>query len=364
MRAQRSGFDEFALIIIAAMIFIGMLAIYWGSSGETTPKIFPREISINLQPSEKVSLSIKVQGNSANASVYAEGPIANFVRFSENNFEVYGEKEIKITITAPMTEGKYFGYIVAKTKEGEDRIEVRLTVSSKVMLKYRTLTIPDFSISNYGREKIFDSRENDFVERSVLKNKNIRLMLQLNESEVEEAYISIVVSDSKGPGDLFVYQNEELLFSRKIKIGELRVPLNLSSLRSINFITIEVSNPLWNIFGSTRYEIYQAKLVVKLKGTSYSFDLELDKDEIERFHSLEFSSVIQTSSPNLSFEIRINDQIAYRGKINVGVLRINMTRDILGEKFVLREKNMIKFSLVDEGYMNFNNNILKIYSRQ
>ncbi|MCS7093761.1 MAG: hypothetical protein RMJ18_01075 [Candidatus Aenigmarchaeota archaeon] len=364
MKAQRVGFDEFALILVAVMIFIGMLAIYWSSTAETKPYILPREISLSLVPNETVKITIKVLANASSVTLESEGPISNFITFSENNFPVFGEKEVRININAPKSTGTFVGSIKAKSSAGEDKVSFKLVVSKAYALKYRAVTIQDFSVSNYGKEKVVDQKERDFVEKSVFSDKKIRLVLQLNESEIEDAYVSVVVSESTGPGELVVMQNSEILQSKKVEVGELKIPLNLTQLQSINFITIQANNPGWNIFGKTRYDIYSAKVVVKFKGYSQTFDLDLSRDEIDKFYSIEFSSLIQTSYPVPTLEIRINDQIAYKNVVPLTGLRLNMTKDILGESFVLKEKNKIKFSLATEGYIDFKNNIIKIYSRQ
>lgn len=364
MKLQQKGFDEFALIIIAAVIFIGIFAMYLASSIETAPSIQPRELSLTLLPNERIITTIKIFGNATNVSLHVDGPISRILSFSESNFALYGEKEIKVKVNAPSSIGTYFGYIVAKSSSGEDKIPVKITVSNQYQLAYRTLTYPDFTISNYGKEKVVDIKENDFVEKSLFSDKKLRLVLQLLEGEVEEAYAIVIISNSEGPGELIVRQNEQVLFNKKVEIGEIRVPLNTTKMGTINFITIEANNPNWNIFSKTRYEIYQAKILVRYRGYSQIFDLNLEKSEIDRFHSIEISSLIQTSYPIPTLEIKINNQIVYRNKIPLTALRLNITRDILGEKLVLSENNSIKFSLVDEGYVSFSNNIFKVYYRQ
>lgn len=364
MKLQQRGFDEFALIIIAVVIFIGIFALSLTSSMDTKPSIYPREISLSLLPNERTTVTIKVTGNSSNTTLEAEGLITNLISFSESSFVLHGEKEIKVRINAPLSSGSFFGYIVAKTSAGEDKIPVRLFVSNQYQLTYRSISYPDFTISNYGREKVVDLKENDYVEKSIFSDKKLRLVFQLAETEVEEAYVSVIVSEYSGQGELIVRQNDEVLFKKKVEIGEVKVPLNISKLTTISFITIEASNPSWNIFGKTRYEIYQAKIVVRYKGYSQEFDLNLERGEIDRFHSIEITSLLQTSYPIPGLEIRINDQIVYRGKIPLTAFRINITKDVLGEKLILKENNKIKFYLVEEGYVTFSNNIFKIYYRQ
>ncbi|MEM0333581.1 MAG: hypothetical protein QXX30_03955 [Candidatus Aenigmatarchaeota archaeon] len=364
MKLQQKGFDEFALIIIAAVIFIGIFALYVSSSFDTEPRIQPREISLFLLPNEKASLTVKIMGNSSNASLDVEGAVSNFVSLSEKNFQIFGEKEVKVNVKAPSYLGTFSGYLRAKTNGGEDKIPIKLVVSNSYNLAYRSITYPPFRISNYGKGTVVDSRENDFVEKSIFKDKKIKLVLQLNETEIEEAYVVVLISDVQGPGEFLIKQNGELLLVKKVDIGEIKVKLNTSKLGSINFISLEASNPPWNIFGATRYEIYSAKIIVRYKGAFQIFDLNLNRNEIERFHSIEFSSLVQSSYPIPTLEIRVNDQIVYMQKLPMTGLRINITKDILGERLILSENNKISFYLVDEGYINFDNNIIKIYYRE
>ncbi|MEM5815006.1 MAG: hypothetical protein QXD89_00770 [Candidatus Aenigmatarchaeota archaeon] len=363
MKLQQRGFDEFALVLVAALIFIGILAIYWSSTEETPPYILPREVMVYLLPNEKTSLTLKILANASN--VYLECPeMLNFVTFSENNFPVDIEKEIKINIIAPSQYNKYSGYIVARTSGGEDRIKLTIFVVPTYQLKYRAVTLPDFDITYYGEEKILTQRDNEFVEKSLFRDKKIKLVFGENRSEIEKAYIEVLIDDVIGPGELIIKQNNDILFDKKVEIEQIIIPLNLSVLRPINFITIESSNPWWNFVGVTKYRIHSIKLVAKFKERGKNFTIQLSRDEIDKFYSLEFSSLTKSYSPDFELEIRVNNQIVYRSRTSPGVFRVNISRDILGEKLVLSEENLLRFSLMSEGEVSFLNNLIKIYSRE
>jgi len=365
MKLQQRGFDEFALIVVAAVIFVGILAFYFTSSLDTYPHLQPREIFLVLLPNEKSSFTIKVLANSSNTSLEVEGEVRNLIFLSESSFSVFGEKEISLKVQAPPTLGTYSGYIKARTNAGEDRIPVKIIVSSFYQLASRTITYPSFTISRYGKENIVDAKYNDYVEKSIFSDKKVRLVLsQVNKEEIEEAYVNIIVSDVKGSGELIVKQNNRILFRGKVNIGELKVPLNVSEFGSVNFIILEATNPSWNIFEKTKYEVFEVKIVVEYKENSQTLNLELGRNEIERFYSLEISSLVQSSYPIPILEIKVNDQIVYRDRIPIAAFRLNITRDIIGERLLLKENNKIKFSLVSEGYITFSNNIFKIYYRE
>ncbi|MGC9200923.1 MAG: hypothetical protein ACP5F8_03140 [Candidatus Aenigmatarchaeota archaeon] len=357
---EKKVIDEFAFVLLASLIFIGIMLVYWTTPSELPPSLEPREIKVSSLPEKTKSITFKISGNLTSVLLEANGTISNLVSFSENNFAVYGEKEVKLSIKAPSSYGTYSGYIIAKGKGGEDAIKLTLSVVPSLSLSSRSIPIEDFKISFYEKEKSLDLKENFEVKKSLFSSLSAKLVFQ-PEREVESAKLKLYIEDVSGSGLLVIKMNGRVIFEDRASEGILEIPLNVSEIKEINFITIEVENKGLNFLASTSYHFYQAKIIVTYKSIPFYYDLELSQNEIDNFNSLEFSSIVlQQNYPTL--EIRFNNQKVFIGKIPIASFRISFSKDLMGNDLIVLPKNKISFYLITEGEISFSNNILRIYT--
>jgi len=362
-KSQAKIIDEFAFVLLGALIFIGVMLIFWTTPEELPPSLEPRSISIKMLPSSEKTITFKVIGNLSSVKLEANGTLLNIVYFPENNFNVYGEKEVKAILKSPTSLGKYSGHIVAIGKGGEDAIELTVNVVPTLTLTSRSVSVEDFTISNYGSEKVVANKTKFSLEKSLFSSKSAKLAFELEKGrEVEELKLKLAVEDVSGPGYLVIRFNGNVVYKRKLD-GPIfeEVPLNTSDLKEINFILFEVENEGFGILSKTVYSIYDAKVVVRYKSLPYTYALNLSHSEIDNFYALEFSSIpIQQNYP--SVEIKVNNQKVFIGKLPVSVFRLNVSRDLIGNNLLLFPTNNISFSLITEGEIHFSNNIVRIYS--
>ena len=360
-KTQTKIIDEFAFVLLGALIFIGIMLIFWTTPQEVAPSIEPRTISLRIIPNTQKTITFKIIGNLSSINLEANGTLSQIISFSENNFNVNGEKEVKAVLKAPIGYDRYEGYIIARGKGGEDAVQVFVYVVPYLTLTSRSISINDFKVFYYGDEKIVDTKSDFVVEKSLFSSKEARLVFSPERMDIEEAKIKIIISGVRGSGYLVVKLNGNTILKKKAREGFEEVSFNKSDVREMNFITIEVENEGFGILSKTSYNIYEAKVIIKYKSSPYSFELSLSPHEIDNFYSLEFSSVlVQQNNP--AIEMRINNQKVFIGNLPISIFKINITKDLLGNELLLYPINNISISLLSEGEIYFSNNIIKVYS--
>jgi len=346
---------------LGALIFIGIMLIFWTTPQELPPSLEPRTISVKMMPNIQKAITFKIYGNLSSVNLEANGTLSQIISFSENNFAVNGEKEVKAVLKAPTGYGRYEGYIIAKGKGGEDAIQVSVYVVPYLTLTSRSVSIEDFRVTNYGNEKVVASKSGFVIERSLFSLKEAKLVFSPERMDIEEAKLKLAISGTSGPGYIVVKLNGNVILRKKLAEGLEEIPFNISDIKETNFITIGVENEGLGIFSRTYYEIYEAKVVVRYKSIPYTFELSLSPQEIDNFYSLEFSSlVVQVNNPVI--ELKVNNQKVFVGRIPITAFRINITRDLLGNELLLYQANNISVSLLTEGEIYFSNNLIKVYS--
>jgi hypothetical protein len=366
MKSQASTkiIDEFAFVLLAALVFIGIMLVFWTTPQELPPSLEPRTISVKMLPNSQKMITFKIKGNLTSVNLIANDTLSNIVSFSENNFNVYGEKEVKVTLTAPSTYGRYTGCIIARGKGGEDTIEVKIDVVPTLTLTSRSLRIPDFKVSYYGEEKVVDRRSNFTVEKSLLSSKSAKIIFIPERNEIEEAKLKLFIYDSHGSGSLVVKLNRKTIFKERLSDLNffIEIPLNISDIKEENLISIEVENEGFGILFGASCDISNAEVRVKYKSIPYSFELPLSQSEIDNFYAIEISSfLVSDSQLPPSIEIKINNQKVFIGKPSKE-LKLNITKDLMGNNLLLSQSNNVSISLITEGEISFTNNIMRIYS--
>jgi hypothetical protein len=361
-QAPTKMIDEFAFVLIAALIFIGIMLIFWTTPQELPPSLEPRSISIRMLPNSQKTITFKIVGNLTSVNLNTNGSLSQIISFSENNFNVYREKEVKAILSSPTGYGRYSGYIIARGKGGEDAIDVTIYVVPTLSLTQRSIPIEDFRISNYGGEKVLDSKSDFVVEKSLFSFNSAKLVFRLEKFEIEEAKLKLTIDDSTGPGYLIVKLNGNIIYKKKITDGYFEeIPLNASDLKEVNFVNIEAENEGFGIFFKTSYHIFSAEVRVKYKSEPYSFEIPLSQQEIDNFYAFELSStLVQQNYP--SVEIKVNNQKVFIGKLPITAFRLNITKDLIGNPLLLFPTNNISISLLTEGEIYFGNNIVRLYS--
>ena len=361
-QAPTKMIDEFAFVLIAALIFIGIMLIFWTTPQELPPSLEPGSISIRMLPNSQKTITFKIIGNLTSVNLIANDTLSQIISFTENNFDVKGEKEIKAILNSPIGYGIYSGYIIARGKGGEDAIDVKVYVVPTLTLSKRSISIEDFKISNYGGEKVLDNKSDFIVERSLFSSKAARLVFRLESLEIEEAKLRLTIDDASGPGYLVVKLNGNTIYKKKITDGHFEeIPLNVSNLKEINFISIEAENEGFGIFFKSFYHFFSAEVRAKYKSAPYSFEIPLSQSEIDNFYAFELSStLVQQNYP--SVEIKVNNQKVFIGKLPITAFKINITKDLMGNNLLLFPTNNISISLITEGEVFFSNNIVNVYS--
>lgn len=364
-QAKPKIIDEFAFVLLAALIFIGVMLVFWTTPEELPPSVEPKSIYVKMLPNSQKSITFKIIGNLTSVSLSANDTISQFVIFTENNFNVFGEREVKVVLKSPSSYGDYKGYIIIKGKGGEDVIEFKMSVVPLLSLTQRSFSIGDFRITNYGGEKTVDSKSDFVVEKSLFSSKETTLTFGLENFEIEDVKLKLIVDEASGTGYFVVKLNGNIIYKNRIENGGYfeEIPLNLSYLKEINFVRLEAENEGFGVLFKTSYHVVRAEIKVKYKSYPYIFEIPLSRSEIDNFYALGFSSILVSDSQQLpSIQIKFNNQIVFMGKPMLRTFDINITKDLAGNPLLLYPNNNVSVSLISEGDVLFTNNILRIYS--
>ena len=78
--------DEFAFVILAGIILIGMLMIIWSTPSEALAIVDPTSISLTLQRGTSTTVNLNISG-ATNVSLSAVGDTSSWISFTKNNFD-------------------------------------------------------------------------------------------------------------------------------------------------------------------------------------------------------------------------------------------------------------------------------------
>ena len=356
--------DEFAFILLGAIIFIAILMVTWTTPAELPPNVSPSSITIHLRPNQTYTFKLNISGKITNVRLEANGTIVESISFSKNHFDIPSKFElVDVTILSPNVTGEYDGYIIVKSTGGEKDIPVKVFVEKSIKLSTRTISFEDFSISNFGNEKILASKQDVTISTSYFSKNKVRLIGEIDASmlpKISEAYIDLIVDDKNDLGSLIVRLNDKEIYNKKVGLGETKIPINTSDLSSVNIISIEASPPGIYFWSSSWYHLASVKFVVRFKQSGKSFSFYLDNSEIQNFYSFVLSSLVSSTSPTPTLGIKINNQLVYLGKPPLTALNVTLSKDLLGNSLVLRNNNTISFYLESKGKVSFSNVLFSI----
>ena len=364
-KAQRK-IDEFAFILLGGIILILILMFTWTTPPEPLPYISPLSIEVSVLRGSAKEVLLSINGSATNVSLKAVGDIAKWTKFSKNNFNVYDYGTVSIIFDVPSLarEGLYSGNIIFESLGGKLTIPVSLNVFSEksMRISYRQIEpFGEFRIEYSPSEVTLEERKDLEVRKGYFGGNFVGFGKKI-EGEIEELKLAIEVEETNGLGNLIVKVNGKEMIDRKLSPGlyEIELPTNLT------YVNVEVlcENPGWMFWTSTWYKIKSLKLIAKYKTEAVKeFSFDLTSSEVNNFAFLEISALIgEHTLPTKKMKIKINDNVVFSGKPPERILRLNVTKDIIGNPLFLREgSNKIEFSIEEEGFFEFESAQLIIY---
>ena len=345
MEKSQAKIDEFAFILLAGLLFIIILTVAWSSLPKPTLEVSPEFISLVAVRGSTAKATLFLNGSASNVTLKAKGDIANWVKFSKNQFPLAQATEITLTFYIPYSVefGTYSGNIEIEFDGERKAIPVTLDVVEREAEAYRSFKLGDFSVSYFSGREILASKSDFEVVKGYFADYPSTLVASVDEemlSILKSGFISLAIEEANSAGNLAIKFNDEIVFNEKTGAGEIKIPIEKEKIKSSNVIKLEAGLPGWKFWMNTVYKIKSLEFGINYEGINFKQStFSLKQEEIDNFKwgKVIFQLKNRTGEGNLI--IKINGEEVYRGvpEVSVGGLfgvyfseiPLNKTNEIL-----------------------------------
>lgn len=351
--------DEFAFVLLAGVVFILILSIFWSTPLEAAPLVEPTSIVRSFRKGSDARIPIKISGAITNVTLTGTGEIAGWFAFPENGFDVKDSKDVMIEVYVPTsaTMRTYNGGITVTSPGGSKDVKISIKIANETgNVTKREMMLGDFSVSLL--EDVLDSKENVEIFTGYLAEEAVNLVCILskeNLSIVTEGEIQIVVEDTNSLGKLTVLFNDVKIFDMKVGPGEVLIPIEKSLIKKSNTVTIRAGDPGMAFWMNTVYRLRTANFKVKYEET-HDLTFVLDSKEVFDFAYGRLDFKIKERQREGDMIIKINNQKFYDGR--PGLYAFGM--DFGPETLLNIGTNTISFSVEAGGFYRVSDVILTI----
>jgi len=364
-------FDEFGLIMVGAVIFIGILALGFTTPSEFPPRLSPAEVKMSLDPGSYESFTFNISGRVSGVNVSFGGQIADWMSTDVYDYGALTRTtpvKVRVNVPTTATAGTYKGNVIVSGKEGVSDIGVTVTVSAVKRLESKTYQIGDFRAAYVDDVRLLGEAAQAYVSKSYLYERPLGMVGILEAHEVPIAaggIVRFVVEDTNNYGDVIVVQNGREIFSETVGPGEVIVPLNASDIRKSNSISIRAENPGIFFWTENVYSVRDAALEVYLTGAvDKSFNFSLVPDQYNRADHVQIVfNVDGHSEPLPQMKIWLNGRTIYQDVPPTGSFNKNIAADVFGSPLELTERNTLTFGFEQEADYQVSDAALIVYSR-
>lgn len=369
-KGQALKFDEFGLVIMGAIIFLGIMAVALTTPTEFTVKVTPAEITLNADPGSFQTFNITLSNKVTNVNISTSGEIADWLIPSRTDIGDIREKTVvPITVSVPSTAAGLVkkGRIVVKSSNGEADVAVTIVVSAVKKLTSRTFGVGDFNVSYVAGTKTLDSKDTTFASKSYFYEKPVTLNGQLSDDEipiVSGGAVKFFVDGANDYGPIVVSQNGQNIFSETVGPGQVIVPINKTDLRAYNTFTIRADNPGLYFWTENVYSLSTVKLDVDYNGpVRKTFNFTLVPEEFSKFDHIQITFDTLGATQNAPpVRILLNGQPIYLAKPSAG-LNQNFDVDSLGGFIRVGAQNSLVFGIDQPGQYQLGGATVTIFTR-
>jgi hypothetical protein len=321
--STKGEIDEFALVLLAGLILIGILVVVWSSQAATQLTVMPESKKLTIARGSSFSFPIFLSGYAKNVTLRSYGEIARWISFDKQNFDVEKEEKVMVYIRVPVTAsyGLYWGDIYVETAGFQKKISLSVNVSTRTEEKKRSINFGDFTVGYIVGEETVQERFNLRVEKGYFSEFSPSFAAVLSEEKlpmIVGGYIQIVVDQTNGLGNLIVEFNDNKTFDKKVGVGEIVIPIPKDSIKKSNSIVLKASDPGFVFWSASLYTIASVKFVVEYNGTIFrEFNFSLEEFEAKNFKRGELSFSLEKYDIGIPQKlgkliIKINDETIYQ----------------------------------------------------
>ncbi|MEM5772720.1 MAG: hypothetical protein QXL86_00610 [Candidatus Aenigmatarchaeota archaeon] len=319
MKAQ---IDEFALVLLAGLILIGILVVVWTSQASTQITVLPESKHLTIGRGSSSSFYIFMNGTAYNVTLRSSGEIANWISFERNKLNVEGEEKVRVFVNVPTSAsyGVHWGEIYVETLGFQKIISVSVNVSTTTEEKTIPFSFGDFTVGYIVGEEVLAKRENFKVEKGYFSEFSPSFAAIIPEEKlplISRGYLQIIVDQTNSLGNLIVEFNDNKTFDKKVGVGEIIVEIPKELIKRSNSIVLKASTPGFVFWSSSLYKIASISLVVEYNGTIFrEFSFYLEEFEAKNFKDGRISLFAKSYDIGLpqkpvSLIIKINDKTIY-----------------------------------------------------
>jgi len=310
--------DEFAFVLLAGLVIIIVMLLIWGVPGPTEiPTVNPTSKTLSIERGESEDFILEINVTSKIVTLTAKGTIADWISFSDNDFESYGLANVEVTVKVPSgaDEREHFGSIVVESQEGGE-VTVPLTIKVEEPTEEgmkevsRTVYVGDFIVSYAEGTEVVKTETGIEVGKTT-----ISASIERNMDLVTEGSLILNVFYTNNVGNLVVKFNNEVVHDESTMPGALVIPLSKSQLKFYNVIEISTSKPWWKFWADSVYRIEKMEFRI-----SYFGDIEREqtfevyRDELLNFKEGIVSFYVNSYEGAGSLKVEINDYSLYEGR--------------------------------------------------
>ncbi|MEM5829317.1 MAG: hypothetical protein QW040_00265 [Candidatus Aenigmatarchaeota archaeon] len=319
MKAQ---IDEFAFVLMAGLILIGILVIVWSSQASTQITVMPESKYLTIERGSSSSFYIFMNGTASNVTLRSSGEIANWISFERDRLNVEKEEKVRVFVNVPFwaSYGVHWGEIYVETLGFKKVIPISVNVSMKTEEKKISFSFDDFNVGYIVGEEVIREVENLKVEKGYFSEFYSSFAVIVPEEKLPlilNAYLQMVIDQTNSLGSLIVEFNNNKIFDKKVGVGEVIVEIPKDLIKKSNSIVLRAGSPGFVFWSTSFYKIPLVKFMVEYNGTIFrEFNFSLEDFEVKNFKEGKISLFTKTHeiiSPPKSTNliIKINDKIIY-----------------------------------------------------
>jgi len=316
--------DEFAFVLLAGLIMIIVMLLAWGVPGpREIPVVTPDSVDMEIERGDEDSFILKINVTSKKVSLSSTGTIADWIEFSDNDFEVTGLTNVEVTIDVPRKadEREHLGTIIVESEEG-GKTEIPVTID--VISPYAEPSeireekfFPDITVSFAAGEEVLKSERNVLVRKGLNENKYFKMSARISQDLdfVTGGAITIDILDTNREGNLIVKVNDEVVYDKSIPSGRIKIPVTKRLLSSYNTVEISTSSPGWKFWTSSFYRLDRIEFSVNLYGGKENIEyFSVSDDALRNFKSAKLQFEIEDYTGDGNLIIKINDRFIFDGQ--------------------------------------------------
>lgn len=362
--------DEFAIVLLAAVVLITILMVVWTTPTESPPSVQPTSIILSMSNGTTSSFQMTILGSITNVTLSAQGAFAPWVTFDQNDFDVLNSTVVTATVAVPNTTlpGIYEGSVVITSTGGQATVSVTVAISNTISLSSTPMPLGSFTISFLNGTQIISSASNAIVSQGYFSSKPVVLSGTVNPTNLQainSANLEFDVSDTNNLGNLQVFINGDKIFDSNVGRGTIDIPVPVADLQQYNTLEIQAGGPGFYFWANTIYELQNVQLSYSYQGQfSKQLQFSLNSNELSNFDHFQLSWLVQSYSlPAQPLAIAINNQVVYDQRPPLAALNQNFNQDVFGLPLSLGSNNTIAFSFASPASLSVSNAVLTVWYR-